>query len=211
MSEALPLKLRGLYAITDGRRAEALLRAVASAIAGGARLVQYRDKTTDRERRQQEAGALLQMCRAARVPLIINDDISLAAAVGADGIHLGQDDAGPEEARARLGTQAIVGVTCHGRIELAEQAQQRGADYVAFGRFHVSANKAGAPQANSAVLGLARQRLQVPVVAIGGITTANGAELIAAGADMLAVIEGLFAAPDITAAARRLAALFDRA
>lgn len=203
-------ELHGLYAITDGRRGESLLCSVTAAIAGGTRLVQYRDKSADHERRRQEATDLLKICRLARIPLIINDDVALAAEVGADGVHLGQEDTDLDRARARLGPEAIVGVTCHGSLELAKRAHRRGADYVAFGRFYDSASKPGAPPVAASVLRLARRRLPIPIAAIGGITADNGAALVCAGADMLAVIQGLFGADDVAAAACRLAALFDR-
>ncbi len=203
--------LRGLYAITpepadDDRD---LLAKVAEAIAGGARLIQYRAKGLTPERRHAEAAALLALCRRADVPLIINDDIELALAVGAAGVHLGRDDADPATARARLRADAIIGVSCYDRLDLALAAARAGADYCAFGSFYPSTVKPHAVRPTPSLLTRARAQLSVPLVAIGGITPQNGRLLIAAGADWLAVITGVFAAPDITAAARAYSQLFE--
>ncbi len=199
----------GLYAITDRTLCgERLTAAVDQAIAGGARVIQYRDKSTDTTRRRTEAEALLALCRTHRVPLLINDDVALAAAIGADGVHIGRDDGSLAEARARLGPGAIIGVSCYNRLTLAEQAESEGADYVAFGRFFPSSSKPQAVQADPELLRRARRVLACPVVAIGGITAQNGRPLIEAGADLLAVIAGVFAQPDVTTAARRIAELF---
>ena len=196
----------GLYAITDGPRAD-LLAAVAQALAGGLRLLQYRDKSADAERRHAEAIALLQLCRGHGVPLIINDDIALARAVGADGVHLGREDDDPASARAALGEHAIIGVSCYDSLQRAQAAARAGASYVAFGAFFPSPTKPLAPRAP---LELLRQSaaLGVPRVAIGGITPDNGASLVEAGADYLAVISAVFASADVRAAARRFADLY---
>ena len=224
--------LRGLYAITPecpgpGLRLAArdgghvgnagavpgLVRQVELAIAGGARVIQYRDKSGDlagnRERRLAEARALHAVCRRAGVPLIINDDATLAAAVAADGVHLGRDDGSPSEARRLLGSAAIIGVSCYNSLELAEAAQAAGADYVAFGSFFASSTKPLAVRADVGLLRRARQSIHLPLVAIGGITPENGAALIAAGADLLAVVSGLFGEPDPRSAAQAYAQLFD--
>jgi len=202
--------LSGLYALTDTGLipSSRLIGAVDAAIRGGARLVQYRDKSADRERRRREAEALLELCHGHGVPLIINDDLELAAAVGADGVHLGRDDPQPAAARVLLGPRALIGVSCYDSLPRAVTAAQAGADYVAFGSFHPSATKPGAARAPMELLTRARRELSVPICAIGGITPANGAALLAAGADMLAVIHGLFAAKDITAAAGAYAGIF---
>lgn len=207
---ALGGALFGLYAITDpaltpGGR---LLTAVEAAIRGGARLVQYRDKSADRERRRQEAEALLQLCRGHGVSFIVNDDLELAAAVGADGVHLGRDDVSLDAARVALGPRALIGVSCYDSLPRAVAAAHAGADYVAFGSFYPSLSKPGAARAPLELLAQARRELSVPLCAIGGITPANGGPLLAAGADMLAVIHGLFAAQDITVAAAAYARLF---
>jgi len=201
--------LRGLYAITDGAGAPRLLAAVEAAIRGGAGLVQYREKSTDQGRRRAEAGALLALCRDHGVPLIINDDVELAASIGADGVHLGRDDGEVSAARVRLGPRAIIGVSCYDSLERAVHAAHSGADYVAFGSFFASASKPAAVRAPLSLLKDARAQLSIPLCAIGGITPQNGGDLVDAGADMLAVIQGLFGAADITAEARRYARLFD--
>ncbi len=197
--------LRGLYAITDGgedlvRRAEAVLR-------GGAALLQYRDKSRDHDRRLREARALAASCRRHGALFIVNDDIELARACDADGVHLGRDDATIAEARRRLGDR-IIGVSCYNDAPAARQAQRQGADYVAFGAFFPSATKPGAVRATPDLLRWARAELALPVVAIGGIDATNAAPLIAVGADMVAAVGALFGAPDPEPAARELARLF---
>ena len=196
----------GLYAITDGPRID-LLEVVAQALAGGARVLQYRDKTADAARRHAEAAALKQLCDTHAVPLIVNDDVALAVAVGAAGVHLGRDDDDVAAARAALGAGAIIGVSCYDSLERARAAAAAGADYVAFGAFFPSPTK---PQAVRASLDLLRQSatLGVPRVAIGGITPDNAPSLVEAGADFLAVISAVFAAPDVCAAAQRFARLY---
>ena len=205
---AHPLLARnGLYAITDGPRGD-LIDACAAAIDGGAVLLQYRDKTADTARRLGEAGALAALCTRHGVALIVNDDIELAAQSGAAGVHLGEDDPAIEVARTRLGAGAIVGVSCYDSIERARSLAAAGADYLAFGAFFASPTKPRARQATNALLREAKV-LGLPLVAIGGITPQNGAELIASGADYLAVISAVFGARDVRRAARSFAALFD--
>jgi len=202
----------GLYAITDdckGSPAE-LVRRVEQAIRGGARLIQYRDKEAGTTARHARAVALLALCRRHAVALIINDDVELAAAIDAHGVHLGAGDAAIATARERLGARAIIGASCYNRLELARAAVAGGADYVAFGRFFASHSKPGAVAAGPDLLEHASRELPVPIVAIGGITPANGAVLLAAGANLLAVIHGVFGQPDIETAARAYAGLFGR-
>ncbi|MFB1490664.1 MULTISPECIES: thiamine phosphate synthase [unclassified Thiocapsa] len=202
--------LDGLYLITPDTAEPpgVLAEQVAQAISGGARLVQYRHKGPDRRLRRDQAIALLGVCRAADVLLVINDDVALAAEIGADGVHLGRDDGDPIAARRRLGADAIVGVSCYGDFELARAAERAGASYVAFGSFFPSATKPHAVRASVGLLSAARDSLRIPAVAIGGITPQNGGLLIAAGARMLAVVTGVFAQPDLAAAARAYASLF---
>ena len=204
-------RLRGLYAITDPTLAVggSLVDAVAQALAGGARAVQYRDKGADVARRQAEAAALASLCHGAGALFIVNDDVELAVSVHADGVHLGRDDAAISAARARLGPDRLVGASCYDQFALAEAAVAAGADYVAFGSFHPSPTKPDAVRADAGLLHRARRALAVPLVAIGGITPENGAPLVAAGADMLAVIHALFGASDVRAAATAFARLFD--
>jgi len=210
-TEPLSCRLAGLYAITDASHTdpETLARAVELALRGGARLIQYRDKTRQPARRARCAKMLRALTHRHRALLIINDDCRLADAVQADGVHLGRDDACIAEARALLGPAAIIGVSCYNRYQLARQAAAAGADYVAFGRFHPSRTKPDAVQADRELLRRAKRELNIPLVAIGGITAANARPLIDAGADMLAVVGDLFSQPDIEAAARQYQPLFN--
>ncbi len=194
----------GLYAITDSQLlpGDRLYTGVAAALRGGAAVVQYRDKSAGASERHQRALQLQGLCQGAGVPLIINDDPELAHAVGAAGVHLGQDDAALAEARALLGPDAIIGITCHGELALAQRAADAGADYLAFGRFFPSTTKPGERYAELSLLTEARD-LGLPLVAIGGITAENGAQLVRAGADCLAVIGDLFGRDDIEQQARR--------
>jgi thiamine-phosphate pyrophosphorylase len=201
--------ISGLYAVTpDTDDTPELLARVEAALAGGARLLQYRNKTASGALRQMQGGALLALCREYRVPLIVNDHLDLALALDAHGLHLGAGDGVLTEARARLGAGKILGASCYRSVESALDAQRSGADYVAFGGFFPSTVKPGAACAPLALLQEAKQQLSVPLVAIGGITLDNAPQLIAAGADSVAVISALFGAPDVRAAARRFAALF---
>lgn len=204
------MKWSGLYALTDEQLPSdaGLAEAVRIALDNGISLLQYRNKSgnTDLQRRQIES--LLPLCRQYSVPLIINDSIDLCLATGADGVHLGQDDCPLTEARGRLGDDVIIGITCHQSLSLARAAQTNGANYVAFGRFFPSSTKPDAPAADLSILTRARAELAVPVVAIGGVNAENGASLLAAGANMLAVAGGIFSGPDIAGNTRRLATLF---
>lgn len=199
----------GLYAITRETDASArLLSEVEAALRGGAAVVQYRDKSSDVARQHEQASELLALCRRYRVPLIINDSLRLADLVGADGVHLGGDDGSVREARIVLGADKIIGVSCYQSLDLALAAQAAGADYVAFGSFFASATKPAAPRADITLLQHASGVLQLPIVAIGGITPDNAESLIEAGADALAVIHALFEAADIEARARCFADFF---
>ena len=201
--------LKGLYVITDDQLSgEHLLTHVQQALAGGACLVQYRNKTGSEAVREHTARAVLELCREQRVPMLINDDIELAAKIGADGVHLGQDDGRVSAACNKLGSGAIIGVTCHASLELAQTAQEEGASYVAFGRFFDSSTKPEAPPAELAILREAKAALDIPICAIGGISPDNAPALLEAGADMLAVIHGVFGQPDVEAAAKSYARLF---
>jgi thiamine-phosphate pyrophosphorylase len=183
---------RGLYAITqtENKSGDMIIAEVAAAVRGGAVMVQYRDKNpTDAPFIARE---LIKICHQHNVPLIINDDIELAANTGADGVHIGKGDAGIIQARKHLGTGAIIGVSCYNFIELAIEAQARRASYIAFGRFFPSSSKPMAAPAHIETLKKAKLALNIPIVAIGGILPTNGAQLIAAGADFLAVIGGVF-------------------
>jgi thiamine-phosphate pyrophosphorylase len=194
-------RVRGLYLITPDEPDTALLLARVGQVLDQASLLQYRNKRADRALRQQQAEALMPLCARHGVPLIINDDWRLARDCGAQGAHLGLADGAIEEARAGLGRAALVGATCHGDLGRATAAAASGASYVAFGAFHPSPTKPDAPRARQAVLQEAAS-LGLPRVAIGGITPENAPALIAAGADLVATISGVFDAPDPAAAAR---------
>jgi len=203
-------RIAGLYAIADTEllAADRFAPAVQAAIEGGAALIQYRDKLRLLPRPIVEEVRTL--CRARGAPFIVNDDIELANTVNADGVHVGRHDVSIVAARERLGPDAIVGVSCYGDLARALGAEAAGCDYVAFGSFYASTTKPDAVRPPLSLLTQARAQLRVPIVAIGGITPENGARLIRAGADALAVIAGLFQAPDITSQARRYAALFTK-
>ncbi|KMN15322.1 thiamine phosphate synthase [Pseudomonas weihenstephanensis] len=204
------MKLRGLYAITDSQLlAGKWVPYIEAALDGGLTLLQYRDKSSDEARRLREAEALRDLCARYNAHLIINDDAELAARLGV-GVHLGQTDGPLTPARALLGRQAIIGSTCHSQIELGEQAAKEGASYVAFGRFFNSSTKPGAPTATLDVLDQARARIKLPICVIGGITLDNAAPLVDHGADLLAVVHGLFGAEspqEVTRRARAFNAL----
>ena len=204
--------LRGLYLLTnhDNNSQTQLLDDVEQALQSGARVIQYRDKSADQLKRRQQAEVLNQLCRQYDAQLLINDDVELAHDVGADGVHLGQQDVSLLQARQLLGDKAIIGVSCYNRLELAQTAQRQGADYVAFGRFFSSSSKPEAVQADVAFLQTARQQIRLPIVAIGGITPDNAASLILAGADMVAVIHAVFGQPDIGRATRQFLSLFNQ-
>ena len=200
--------ISGLYAVTpDLADTAVLLAKTQAALAGGARLLQYRNKTADENLRREQAAALRELCRRYGAMLIINDHVELAREIDADGVHVGADDAGVAAARTRLGHGKIIGATCYNDLQRALAAAAQGADYVAFGSFFASAVKPGAVRAPLALLQQARRQVTVPVVAIGGITLDNAAELIDAGANAVAVISALFAAPDVEVAARKFCQL----
>ena len=204
MTHARP---RGLYLVTPDDSDSARLRARVAPLLPFATWLQYRNKAADERLRAEQATLLQGLCADAGVPLIVNDDPRLAADVGAAGVHVGAGDAAVEAARALLGPGAIVGVSCYDEPARARDAAARGASYVAFGAMFPSPTKPGARRATPALLREARG-LGLPVVAIGGITPENAAVPIAAGADLVAVIGGVFDAPDPVAAARALRACF---
>lgn len=199
----------GLYAITpDSDDNSSLATMTQQVLTGGARLLQYRNKTANSALRLEQARLLARLCRKFSVPFIVNDHLDLAVEVGADGVHLGQADPSVSEARHRLGHGRIIGVSCYDRLELAVEAQRQGADYVAFGAFFASATKPGAVGASIELLRHAKQKLHTPIVAIGGITPNNAAELIHLGADAVAASNALYGAGDIRSAAEQFSRLF---
>ena len=202
--------LHGLYAITDpALMQDKLIEKTQLAIKGGINILQYRNKTAPLEQQESEAKMLANMCHENNVLFIINDNVELALKVNADGVHLGQKDTDTTQARKQLGENKIIGVTCHNKIDFAVTAQQQGADYVAFGRFYTSLTKPDAPQAELALLNEARKIISIPLVAIGGITHDTALPLLQNGADMLAVVQGVFAQEDILAATRQFVKIID--
>ena len=204
-------RLRGLYAVTpDEGDTGRLSTMVDAAIAGGATAVQYRNKAASQALRREQAGALARLCRKRGALLIVNDDAGLAAEVDADGVHIGEDDGAIDAARAQLGRDRIVGVSCYDDPDRARSLAVAGADYVAFGSFFASRVKPGARHADVSLIRGAKS-LGVPVVAIGGITSHNAPLLVEAGIDAVAVISDVFAhddPADVTRAAARIAACF---
>ena len=205
-----PVPRHGLYAITSAADTDParLAARVRAAIDGGAAMIQYRAKDRTSSDRCTDAALLLDLCRARQVPLIVNDDPALAADVGADGVHVGRDDGDVRSARRIVGDRCIVGVSCYDRLDLALAAAGEGASYVAFGSFFASPTKPHAVPAPIRLLSDAREKIGLPIVAIGGITARNGAALIDAGADFIAAIDGVFGGDDVEHAARGYVALF---
>jgi thiamine-phosphate pyrophosphorylase len=199
---------RGLYAITqtEGKNIDTILAEVEQILLGGAVLVQYRDKQPKNARLL--AKQLVVLCHHYQVPLLINDDVELAVQVAADGVHLGKHDSSIVKARLRLGQEAIIGMSCYNSVDTALTAQQQGADYVAFGRFFPSSSKPLASPAQLTTLQQAKKILKLPIVAIGGILPDNGRQLLNAGADLLAVIGGLYT-DQPQQAAQAYSSLFD--
>ncbi|MFP4183697.1 MAG: thiamine phosphate synthase [Halorhodospira sp.] len=201
-------KIAGIYAVTQPRAD--LEAAVAAVLRGGVQVVQYRDKGEDGARRRAEAEALRRLCEEHGALFLVNDDIELAAAVTAHGVHLGREDPGVGRARQRLGEAAWIGVSCYDDLERAQRLAQEGADYVAFGSIYPSPTKPESTLAPKELLTRARGVTGRPTVAIGGITESNLAEVAAAGADAAAVVSALFSVEDPEVAARRLVAEWHR-
>jgi len=199
---------RGLYLVTPDSADTGQLLARVRPLLPFASCLQYRNKQADAALRREQAAALAEASRAAGVPFIVNDDARLAADVKADGVHLGEHDGTVADARQYLGRDAIVGVSCYDDPERANAAAADGADYLAFGAFFTSSTKPNARRATPALLQQAR-RHGLPMVAIGGITPDNAPLLVDAGADLLAIVSGVFDAPDPVAAARAVHALFE--
>jgi thiamine-phosphate pyrophosphorylase len=198
--------MRGLYAVTpDTADTEDLLRKVEHALKAGVAMLQYRNKMISKDKRLLQARELAPLARGYGVPFIVNDDVEIALAVGANGAHLGKDDGDLSAARSQLAGK-ILGVSCYNDLEKARAAVRIGADYVAFGAVYPSPTK---PDAVRASLSLFQTRLGIPLCAIGGITLTNAPALIGAGASLLAVISDLFDAPDIAARAAAYRELFE--
>ncbi len=201
--------IKGLYAITpDMADTDLLLQKVEAALLGGINILQYRNKLANHKLQTQQARALLPLCRQYNVPLIINDSVKLCLTLDADGIHLGVDDGNLAEVRARIGRDKILGASCYNRFDLALAAQQAGASYVAFGACFASSTKPNAPVAGLELFARAKTELNIPTVAIGGITLQNAPSVIQAGADAIAVINAIFNANDVKLSAKQFSQLF---
>ena len=185
--------LHGLYAITDtALLANNFAEAIEQALLGGTRIIQYRDKSTDTARRLKEAQIIRQLCDESGATFIINDDLKLAIESHADGVHLGKDDHDIKLARQQLGNNKIIGISCYNQLQLALEAEQAGADYVAFGAFFNSSIKPDALTAPLSIIAEARAQIKIPLCCIGGITAKNAGQLVDAGTDMIAVISEVF-------------------
>ncbi|BAU58428.1 thiamine phosphate synthase [Halorhodospira halochloris] len=196
------VEITGLYAVTSPRRD--LYQASARALRGGVSILQYRDKGGDTAQQLDEAGQLSELCEQSGALFIVNDDVELAAQVGAGGVHLGRDDGSLAAARSKLGQDAVIGVSCYNEIERVRHAAAAGADYVAVGSVFPSPTKPHAARASLEMLATARSTAQLPVVAIGGIGRDNIASVAAAGADAAALVSAIFAADDIESAVAEL-------
>ncbi len=201
--------IKGLYAITpDMADTDLLLQKVEAALLGGINILQYRNKLANHKLQTQQARALLPLCRQYNVPLIINDSVKLCLTLDADGIHLGVDDGNLAEVRARIGRDKILGASCYNRFDLALATQQAGVSYVAFGACFASSTKPNAPVAGLELFARAKTELNIPTVAIGGITLQNSPLVIQAGADAIAVINAIFNANDVKLSAKQFSQLF---
>lgn len=201
--------IKGLYAVTpDLADTNKLCSMVVASLRGGVSLIQYRNKSARQELRLEQASTLLDICRKHGKPLIINDHLDLCVQLDADGIHLGGEDGNLAQARTMLGRDKILGASCYNRLELALIAQSAGSDYVAFGRCFDSTTKPGSIYASLDLFSRARATLDIPIVAIGGITLENAQQVINAGADAIAVIGALFSASNIVAAAQQFSTHF---
>ena len=205
------LSSKGLYTITDcvNLNTEQLIYKTELILQAGVAMLQYRNKHDDYSVRESQAHELKSLCDKFNVPFIINDDIELALAVHADGIHLGQEDIDCGEARALFDQQIIIGISCYNDLNRAVTAENKGASYIVFGAFSPTLTKKNTVQAEPELITKAKQRLELPVVAIGGITPENGGALIDAGADFLAVVSGIYSADDPEHAVRSYLKLFN--
>ena len=201
--------ISGLYAVTpDEADTEVLLAKVEGALKGGASILQYRNKSASFGLQVEQAREILPLCKQYQVPLIINDSVELCLMLGADGVHIGTDDGNIAEVRAQLGADKILGASCYNRFDLALNAQQAGASYVAFGACFASSTKPHAPVATLDLFSQAKAQLSIPAVAIGGISLINASSVINAGADSIAVINAIFSADDVKLSTQQFAQLF---
>ncbi|HBV21147.1 MAG TPA: thiamine phosphate synthase [Nitrosomonas sp.] len=201
--------IHGLYGITPNLIDTAvLLNQTEQILTGGAQLIQYRNKIADKTLRRHQANLLLRLCRTYATPMIINDHLDLATEIDADGVHVGQNDVDITAARKLLGTDKIIGATCYNRLDLAIQAESKGADYVAFGAFYPTSTKQNTVTAPLDILVQARKILTIPIIGIGGINLTNAQTIIKNGADAVAVSYTLYQAKDIHKTAETFSRFF---
>ena len=201
--------IKGLYAITpDSADLNTLIQKTKSAIEGGAFMVQYRSKIQDRDVKMQQCAVILRLCREYEIPCIVNDDVDMCRVLEADGVHLGEKDDNIAEVRHILGEDAIIGSSCYDQLDRAKSAQKEGASYVAFGAMFPTSTKPNAPRATLALLKEAKREIQIPIVAIGGITVNNAHDVIKTGIDAIAVITSLYEAKSIKETAETFAKMF---
>ena len=201
--------IKGLYAITpDSADLNTLIQKTQLAIEGGAFMVQYRSKIQDRDVKMQQCAAILRLCRDYKIPCIVNDDVDMCRILEADGVHLGEKDDNIAEVRRILGEDAIIGSSCYDQLNRAKQAQKEGASYVAFGAMFETSSKPNAPRATLELLREAKSQIQIPIVAIGGITVNNARDVIKTGIDAIAVITSLFEAKTIKETAETFVKMF---
>lgn len=201
--------MKGLYLVTpDLDDTEKLLRMTGAALRGGAALVQYRHKNASAELRSEQAKSLLALCRSYQRPFIINDYVELCMELDADGVHVGGTDESVAQVRAAVGPAKVVGASCYGSLDLARDAQQAGASYIAFGGFYPSRVKKYPVTTSHGIIAQAKSEIALPIVVIGGMTPVNSATLVGHGADMVAAISSVYMADDPQAAAKEFAMLF---
>jgi len=201
--------IKGLYAITpDSADLNTLIQKTQWAIEGGAFMVQYRSKIQDRDVKIQQCAAILRLCREYEIPCIVNDDVEMCRVLEADGVHLGEKDDSIAEVRHILGEDAIIGSSCYDQLNRAKSAQKEGASYVAFGAMFPTSTKPNAPRATLALLKEAKREIQIPIVAIGGITVNNAHDVIKTGIDAIAVITSLYEAKSIKETAETFVKMF---
>ena len=201
--------IKGLYAITpDSADLNTLIRKTQLAIEGGAFMVQYRSKIHDRDVKMQQCAAILRLCREYDVPCIVNDDVEMCRFLEADGVHLGKNDDNIAEVRHILGEDSIIGSSCYDQLDRAKQAQKEGASYVAFGAVFPTPTKPNAPRATLELLREAKREIQIPIVAIGGITMNNAHDVIKTGIDAIAVITSLYESNSIKETAETFSQMF---
>ena len=212
MTKPHPFNISGLYAVTpDELNTQTLCKKVEAVLQGGATLVQYRNKAANKNLLLQQASALLVLCRAYAVPLIINNHLDLCAQINADGLHLGITDCDLGAARRLLGTDKIIGASCYNQVDLALKAESQGASYATFGACFSSDTKPNAVNAPLSLFASAKQHINIPLVGIGGIALDNAGAVVAAGADTIAVVSALFNAEDITETTRQFTSFFKTA